>query len=232
MNVQRPFVLVNMAMSADGKIASADRSLSTFGSRRDHEHLLDLRATADAVMCGARTADSAPVTLGPGAVKYQRRRVRAGLQQFNSRIIVSGSGSIDLKAKVFQRRFSPIIILASQKASQSRIAALKQAADAIGVFGEREVDLKQAMRWLRREWNIHRLLCEGGGELNMAMLRAGLVDELHLTICPILLGGRNAPTVADGAGFESLEQAAALQLKSRRRAGDELFLTYGISSPC
>ena len=230
MKAQRPFVLVNMAMSADGKIANADRSLSTFGSSRDHEHLLDLRAKADAVMCGARTADSASVTLGPGGSKYQRRRVRAGLQQYNLRIIVSGSGSIDLDAKVFQRRFSPIIILTSQRAPKSKIAVLKRAADAVGVFGEREVALKRAMSWLRREWSVKRLLCEGGGKLNMAMLRAGLVDELHLTICPIILGGRNAPTLADGVGFESLAKAATLQLKSRRRVGDELFLRYLISS--
>ena len=52
----RPFVLMNMAMTADGKIATANRVVSSFGSRRDQEHLYELRATADAVMAGARTA--------------------------------------------------------------------------------------------------------------------------------------------------------------------------------
>ena len=65
-----PFVLVNMAMTADGKIATANRAVSSFSSARDHEHLLELRATADAVMAGARTVDSAPINLGPGPAKY------------------------------------------------------------------------------------------------------------------------------------------------------------------
>ena len=49
-NSELPFVLVNMAVSADGKIASANRAVATFSSARDHEHLYELRATADAVM--------------------------------------------------------------------------------------------------------------------------------------------------------------------------------------
>ena len=55
-----------MAMTADGKIATANRAVSSFGSRRDQDHLLQLRATADAVMAGARTADLNPINLGPG----------------------------------------------------------------------------------------------------------------------------------------------------------------------
>ena len=74
-----PFVLVNMAMTADGKIATANRAVSSFTSTRDHEHLLELRATADAVMAGARTVDSAPINLGPGPARYRQKRLQRGL---------------------------------------------------------------------------------------------------------------------------------------------------------
>ena len=74
-----PFVFVNMAMTADGKIATANRAVSSFGSARDHEHLLQLRATADAVMAGARTVDSAAINLGPGPVRFRRLRLKNGL---------------------------------------------------------------------------------------------------------------------------------------------------------
>jgi riboflavin biosynthesis pyrimidine reductase len=75
---------------------------------------------------------------------------------------------------------------------------------------------------------VRRLLCEGGGELNAALFQAGLVNELHLTICPVLLGGRAAPTIADGAGIKQLAHACRLSLRSMRRVGDELFLVYRV----
>src|SRR5437667_183717 len=137
-----PFVFINMAMTADGKIATANRAVSTFSSPRDFEHLLELRATADAVMAGAR-----------------------------------------------------------------------------------------AVAWLRGKWNVRRLLCEGGGELNGALFRAGLVNELHLTICPKIFGGRDAPTIADGKGVLHLADTTRLKLKSMKRAGDELFLVYDVLGP-
>src|SRR5947209_17847743 len=84
-----PFVFVNMAMTADGKIATANRAVSSFGSKRDHDNLLDLRATADAVLAGARTVDSNPVNMGPGAAKYRRRRIKRGLAEYNLRLVVS-----------------------------------------------------------------------------------------------------------------------------------------------
>ncbi|MBN2505065.1 MAG: dihydrofolate reductase family protein, partial [Verrucomicrobia bacterium] len=75
------------------------------------------------------------------------------------------------------------------------------------------------------------LVCEGGGVLNAALLRGGLVDELHVTIAPIVCGGRSAPTLADGLGAARLAGADRLRLRlmTRRRAGDELFLVYRVA---
>jgi 2,5-diamino-6-(ribosylamino)-4(3H)-pyrimidinone 5'-phosphate reductase len=73
---------------------------------------------------------------------------------------------------------------------------------------------------------VKRLLCEGGGEVNGALFKAGLVDEVHLTMCPLIFGGRDAPTLADGAGVEHLAQAARLRLVSMKRYDDGSFLVY------
>ena len=81
LNRPLPFVFINMAITADGKIATANRAVSSFGSKRDKEHLFELRATADAVMCGAGTVNSGPINLGPGAPKYHRMRTRRGLAE-------------------------------------------------------------------------------------------------------------------------------------------------------
>ncbi len=229
-----PFVLVNMAMTADGKIATANHSISSFGSRRDQDHLLQLRATADAVMAGARTVDLNPVNLGPGPAKYRRLRLRRGLADFNLRVIVSRGGTVNPNAEIFRRRFSPIIILTTRRAPARRLKRLRALGAEIKICGAREIDLPRALRWLRRKWGIKRLLCEGGGELNDALFRAGLVDELHVTVCPKIFGGSGAPTIADGLGAANLAQATRLELQSARRHGDEMFLVYRVpklSSP-
>ena len=226
-NPKLPFVLVNMSMTADGKIATTNRAVSSFGSRRDHAHLLELRATADAVMCGARTADLNKVTLGPGSEKFRKLRLKRGLAEFNLRIIVTGSGSLNPRAHIFSvARSAPIIVLTTNRAGAPQLEWLRSIADEVKIFGARELNLRAALAWLRQEWNVTRLVCEGGGELNDAMFRAGLVDELHLTLCPRIIGGRRAPTIADGLGFQKLAHAAQLQLVSARRVGDELFLVY------
>lgn len=186
---------------------------------------MELRATADAVMSGARTVDLSPATLGTGGSKYRRLRLNRGLREYNLRIIVSGSGSVDPAAEIFKHQFSPIIILTTRRAGKRRLQRLRELAE-VKICGKREINFAAAFRWLRQRWKVERLLCEGGGEVNGALIRAGLLDELHLTISPRIFGGRDAPTIADGLGFANLAAAAPLKLQSAKRIGDEMFLIY------
>lgn len=224
-NRELPFVLSNFAMTADGKTAFANHHFIPFGSKRDEEHMMELRTTADAVMSGARTVDLTTATLGTGGEKYRRRRLKRGLREYNLRIIVSGSGSVDPDAEIFKRGKSPIIILTTQRASKACLKRLSSLAE-IKICGKTEINFRAAFRWLRQRWGIKRLLCEGGGELHGALIQAGLVDELHLTICPAIFGGRTAPTIADGIGLAHLAAARRFQLKQMKRVGDELFLVF------
>jgi riboflavin-specific deaminase-like protein len=213
-------------MTADGKIAPANRKFSRFTSQRDGEHMLELRATADAVMSGARTVDLSPVTLGTGSAKYRRLRLERRLAERHLRIVVSGGATLDPAAKIFQRGASPVIVLTTRRAPLHRVRQLRELADEVKGFGEDEIDFKAALRWLRKKWGVKRLLCEGGGEIDGALFRARLVDELHLTISPKIFGGRDAPTIADGRGVASLAQAARFKLKSARRHGNEMFFVF------
>jgi riboflavin-specific deaminase-like protein len=218
-----------MAMTADGKIASANRAVTTFGSPRDLAHLYELRATADAVMAGARTIEETNAKLAPGGPRYQRLRLRRGLSEFPLRVIVSGRASIDPRAAIFQHRFSPILLLTTARAPKQKLHRLLHHADAI-TCGEREINFRLALEYLRTKWNVKRLLCEGGGELNDALLRADLVDELHLTVCPKIFGGAHAPTISEGIGAALLAHATPMRLISSKRAGDELFLVFHVRS--
>jgi riboflavin-specific deaminase-like protein len=217
-------------MTADGKIATANRQVSSFSSPRDKKHMLALRATADAVMSGARTVDLNSVYLGPGSAKYRRLRLKRGLAEYNLRIIVSGSGSIDPNAAIFKRRFSPIIILTTARAGERRLKKLRTLADDVKICGKSEINFPLAFRWLRQKWKVQRLLCEGGGELDDALFRAQVVNELHLTICPKIFGGRHAPTIADGLGAKSLSGATPLEPRSFHRHGMEIYLICGVTN--
>jgi riboflavin-specific deaminase-like protein len=224
-----PFVFLNVATTIDGKLAPQTRRFVPFSSRKDRELLLELRASADAVMAGARTVDLMPVNLGPGPAKYRRLRVARGLKEYNLRIVISGAGTLNPRAAIFERRFSPIIVLACARASQARLRRLRHVADEVKVFGKQEVDFVAALKWLRKKWKVKRLLCEGGGEINGGLLRAGVVDEVYQTVCPLVFGGRTAPTLADGNGVAEVAQATRARLKSLQRLGNELYLVYRLN---
>jgi 2,5-diamino-6-(ribosylamino)-4(3H)-pyrimidinone 5'-phosphate reductase len=222
-----PFVFVNVAITADGKIAPANRHFIPFSSKRDQTHLLELRTQADAVMSGARTIDLTGVTLGTGGAKYRRMRLKNGLAEQPIRVVPTGRATLDPDADIFQRGSAPLIILTTERADERRLKKLRERADEVKICGKEHLDFVFAFQWLREKWNVKRLLCEGGGEINAALFEAGLVDELHLTISPAtILGGRIAPTLSDGDGIEKLADAAKFRIHSKRRIGDELFLVY------
>ncbi len=224
----RPFVFLNVASTADGKIAPANRKFDPFGSKTDQHFLHVLRARADAVMAGARTIDSADVTMGPGGRNYRELRLRNKLTEYNLRVVVSGSGTLNPRAKIFEQKFSPVIVLVSNRATPKKIDRLRKLGAIVHVSGSESIDFPRALRWLHEKWNVRWLLCEGGGELNDALFRAHLVDEVYLTLCPRILGGHKAPTMADGSGSLSLEDSTPLKFKSAERIGDELFLRYAV----
>lgn len=221
-----PFVRVNMAMSADAKIATSSRSIHTFGSPRDSRHLHELRAGADALLCGARTVEETGATLGNGGDEFTRARIASGLAPHPIRVVVSGSASFSPKANLWQHRFSPIHLWMSGSAPAHRAQTLGLLADQVFVPPGDTVDLHAGLVSLARDFNVRSVMVEGGGGLNDSLFQAGLVDELHLTWCPLIFGGALAPTLSDGAGIEHLADAARFHLTSCERAGDEFFLVY------
>jgi riboflavin-specific deaminase-like protein len=220
----RPFVRLNLAITADGKIATTNRAISSFGSPRDLAQLYRLREQADAILCGAGTINAENADLGPRPSESPRRS--STRWRFPLRVVVSGRGNVDPKSRLFQRAFGPVIVLATRRISKSRLCRLQGLADTVKICGARQIDFVAALRWLRSEWNIRNLLCEGGSQVNAALLEADLADEINLTICPWIVGGREAPTIADGRGVAGLADASNWRLDRARRFENELFLTY------
>jgi 5-amino-6-(5-phosphoribosylamino)uracil reductase len=226
---ESPFVFTNGAVSLDGKLALENRSIIQFSSAQDRRSVFQLRARADAVLCGAETVETFAIDLEAGSAAFRKKRKRSGLAPEPLRILVSQGGNIDPGAKIFHKPVSPVILITTKTAAKQCAAKLRGLATVKG-FGQEGVDFVRAFRWLHAEWRVERLLCEGGGETNAALIRAGVVDEMHVTVCPLVLCGRKAMTLCDGEGFPSLKVATRLKLKSVKKIRDELFLTYGVLS--
>ena len=99
----------------------------------------------------------------------------------------------------------PIVAVLTEQVSDAHLAGLRRDGVSYIFAGERELDLGLALEVLNRELGIERLLLEGGGGSNGSFLRAGLIDEISLAVCPAVDGSKGAPSV-----FDSGEKDAAV----------------------
>jgi 2,5-diamino-6-(ribosylamino)-4(3H)-pyrimidinone 5'-phosphate reductase len=224
----RPFVYVNMAMTADGKITSAAREYPRFTSERDRSHMDRLRAEADALLMGAGTvrADDPLWHVRSAEMRAHRRALGKGAGPL--RVLVTGSGRIDPSSRFFDADGGddPGRVIATTEEAPDAAFAPRVGRVEVWRLGRAAVDVAVLVERLG-DRGARRLLVEGGAELNWALLRADLVDELHVTLAPALLGGRTAPSPVGGEGFP-MAQLRPLRLEEVRREGDELFCRWTV----
>jgi riboflavin biosynthesis pyrimidine reductase len=123
----------------------------------------------------------------------------------------------------------PIVVALSEKVSDAHLAGLRSEGVSYFFAGASDLDLALTLDILDRELGVKRLLLEGGGGANGAFLRAGLVDELHLILCPAVDGAKGAPSVFDSADAESDHRApvASMTLENTRLLeGGAMLLQY------
>src|SRR5205085_5020462 len=121
-----------------------------------------------------------------------------------------------------------LISIVSERVPAEYLAMLRNTGISYVVSGERAVDLVQAMSLLGEHFGVRRLLLEGGGHINGAFLRAGLVDEVSLLLVPGIDGRAEVPAVFDGLAGKSL---FPLRLKSVDRRGGTLWIRYEVIRP-
>ncbi len=213
---ERPYVIVNMAATADGRVAIGGRSGPVAGEA-DRELFHELRTQGDAVMAGAGTVR---------AERYRRvvrdalreKREREGLAPVPLAVIVSGR--LDLPAD--------LPILHNPDARVAIVTAVDETIDGV----EADVtyllepvtrELAPALHALRTEHGIRSVVCEGGPRLNSSLLREGLVDELWLCVSPRIAGAPDEPASVEGA---ALPAPVDLELVSLHEAEQHLFFRY------
>jgi 5-amino-6-(5-phosphoribosylamino)uracil reductase len=224
---ERSQVTVVLAMSADGKIADRDRTAARFSSRNDLAHLETLVAQADAVLFGAGTLRAYGTCLSVRQPELLAQRAARNQSPQPIQMVCSRSGQLDPQWRFFQQ-LVPRWLLTSEAGAQcwSEIVQGEENTS----FDRILPDLTEPMDWrslLQRfhKRGIHRLALLGGGTLVASFAEQGLIDELYLTVCPLLLGGETAPTPFDGTGL-AIAQALPLQLIEVRQVENEVFLHY------
>jgi 2,5-diamino-6-(ribosylamino)-4(3H)-pyrimidinone 5'-phosphate reductase len=210
--MNRPYTLVNVAMSADGKLDSVARKGTTISSASDKARVDRLRASMDAVLVGGRTLlDEDPrLTVKSQALREERQ---ANGKEENP-VKVGIVSQADLKPDGNFLTVGPArrLVYTTHRTPPDQIARLEKTGAQVFVLGEEQVDVSAVLESLYA-LGIRKLMVEGGGTLIAEFFRLNLVDELTIYIAPFIFGGDSAPTVADGPGFLP-EQAPLLRLEA------------------
>ena len=207
--MNRPFVFINIAMTADGKIDTFERKGAAISSARDKERVDQLRANADAIMVGGRTLLDEDPKLTVKSEVLRAERLARNLSPNPVKVGVVSEANIKADSEFLNAGPADIVIFTTQRTSKEHLALLKSRRVDVYVDHAEKVDLQRALATLK-EIGIQRLMVEGGSTLNFELIRLGLVDEVTVYIAPMLFGGKSAPTMAAGSG---LQRSEAIQLK-------------------
>jgi len=224
--MRRPFVTANFAITADGRIAIGGGASGGIGSAADKRRLLEIRAGCDAILAGARTVAADNMAMGLPANDLVCERVRRGKTKYPLRVVVSNSGKLDSKLKVFQQTAGQTIVFSTQKMSRRVQEAIVPSAE-LYLFESTTVNLAIALSILRDDFGIQRMVCEGGGTLLKSLLIENLVDELNITLCPRIFGGKKSPTLTGIIG-DFLPASVRLKLMDMQPVGTECFTRWKI----
>lgn len=221
----KPHTSLIMAISLDGKISTRDGAGPQFASGADGIRLRETRSHADAILVGAGTIIADDPTFTEHG-KYKDLRLQRGLTANPIKVVVSGSGNVPETARMFQPNGAPALVFTTERIPPTRLASLEQVAEVHRV-GETTVDFRRVIEILGEMYKVKQLLIEGGGQVNFGLFRAGLIDEVYLTLCPKIIGGRNVVTSVEGDGFDFLD-IVDVELLNHRAVDSEIFLHYRV----
>lgn len=214
-------VFSNTAMSADGKIGVERTQHASFGSAEDRRMMSELRAQADAVLVGGQTFRCWPLPMieKPAHLRYPRTRDRPIVNA-----VLTARGVLDARPRpdAWPDLRAELLILGRE--------GIDEAAHRARFPAELRTHPEPSVAWaldVLAERGCRSVLIEGGGDLIFRTLEADRLDELFLTVCPLVIGGTRAPTPADGPGFDA-DDLRRLRLLEARHVGDEVYLHYAV----
>lgn len=211
--MNRPYIIINCASSADGKISLPSRQQLRISSDEDMERVQMLREQCDAILVGIGTvlADDPKLTVKKPNAKQPLR------------IVLDSNGRTPDNAEVVNENANTLIFVrrgVKKKINRSNIDVVECEVDERGF-----IDLDQVMEELVKR-GVKNLLVEGGSTVIWEFLKQGLFDEFNVYISPIVIGGRDTPTIADGEGVDSEKEIIRLKIESIKSIGEGLLIKY------
>ncbi|MBE6502389.1 MAG: 2,5-diamino-6-(ribosylamino)-4(3H)-pyrimidinone 5'-phosphate reductase [Methanobrevibacter thaueri] len=219
----RPYVILNAAMTLDGKIATASGS-SNISGKKDLERVHEIRKECDGIMVGIGTvlADDPRLTVHKIDAKPEDNPVR---------VVVDSKCRTPSDARITNDDAKTIIAGANEYKEEfmktDTYKTLKERGVKFFFSGDKRVDLKALMNYLHEE-GIEKLMLEGGATLNFSMIKAGLIDEISICVAPMVVGGANAKTFFDGDGFNTMDESVKLELIDYYPLDKDFILNYKV----
>lgn len=214
--MRRPYVIVNCAMSADGKTALPSRKQLRISCDEDIKRMYELRNDCDAVLVGIETvlSDDPKLTVKETYVKNPRQPLR---------VILDGCNRTPVSAQVLNTTTKTLIIVAKGAEKQFDDSHIEVAGCDVDTNGY--LDLQSVLELLSKR-GVKKLLVEGGGTIIWSFLSQKLVDELFVYIGPCIIGGKDTPTMAGGKGITDENEMISLNLSSVKKIGPGVLLHY------
>lgn len=206
----RPRVIVNVAMSADGKIALTGNKEVKISGDEDFKRVHELRNRVDAIIVGIGTvlADDPKLTVKEKYVDDPNRPLR---------VVLDSQGRIPENSNIFKD--DNYLIATAQETDRK---------DFVRCGDGDKVDINTLLRLLH-EKGVREILVEGGGEVIYSFFRSQAVDVFYVFVGSLIIGGRDAPTPADGEGARLLDDIIQLKLISQEHMDDGVLLKYEVN---
>jgi 2,5-diamino-6-(ribosylamino)-4(3H)-pyrimidinone 5'-phosphate reductase len=222
----RPYVFVNVAMSADGKLSTRERRQVKISGSVDFRRVDQIKAGSDAIMVGIGTvlADDPSLTVKDPELKAAR--AARGEDENPIRVVVDSRGRTPIDAAILNKGSGQRIVAVSGEADEKNRDLLREKADVIAT-GTESVDLPALLDALYAR-GVRRLMVEGGGTLIWSLIKEDLVDEIQTFIGNMVIGGKDAPTLADGEGFLTAQGFVGLDLADVLRMEEGILLTWKV----
>jgi len=206
-------VVINCAMSADGKIALRTRKQTNISNEQDKKRVHRLRNASDAILVGIETVltDDPKLTVNGKYVKKPRKPMR---------IVLDSQGRTPKNAMVLNGAAKTIIV------TSMKCRKTFPNAETIRC-GKNDIDLKRFVSMLER-MGVRSLLVEGGSRVIWSFLKSRIADEVSIFVGSVVIGGEKSPTPAGGPGAPDEDSMVELRLKDARVLGDGVLLKYEV----